>query len=497
MEKINEITKIIKEKIQNFEKNIKVNDFGTVFSVSDSIALIYGLDDVMLNELLIFKNNIYGMVMSLNVDYVGAIIFDDNFSIKEGDTVKRTKKVIEVAVGDELLGRVVNALISPIDNEVAIKSNKFRKIEKIAPRIYDHCKINEPLETGIKIIDSLIPIGKGQRELIIGDSQTGKTSIAIDTIINQKDKNVKCIYVSIGQKNSSVANIYQKLKEYDAMKYTTIVNSSASNLAFQYIAPYSAMAIAEEWAENGDDVLIVFDDLSKHAIAYRTISLLLKKPVGREAYPGDIFYLHSRLLERACKLKKGSITALPIVETQANEIASYIPTNIISITDGQIFLSSEKFNMGFKPAVNINVSISRIGSDAQFKMIKKVSKNIKIKIINYYEMLVFLRFNDFIDEETKKIINHGTILTEIFKQDRYSPYSCVKQFIELYAVENGYFDQIEIVKLPKTLKEFHKFFEVYCKDIIDFLDEKKDLTPNIENQLIEKIENFFEMIGED
>lgn len=489
--KLDEITKLIKEQIKNFKNKVVQNDFGSVFSVSDNIVLIYGLNDVMLNELLIFKNNIYGMVMSLNINYVGAIVFDNNNSIKEGDFVKRSNKVIEVPVGDEILGRVVNALIQPIDNSIEINANKFRKIENLSPKIIDHHEINEPLETGIKIIDNLIPIGKGQRELIIGDSKTGKTAIAIDTIINQKNKNVKCIYVSIGQKNSSVLNIYQKLEEYEAIKYTTIIDAPSDNLAFQYIAPYSAMAVAEEWAENGDDVLIIFDDLSKHAMAYRSISLLLKRPSGREAYPGDIFYLHSRLLERSCKFKNGSITALPIVETQMNDISSYIPTNIISITDGQIFLSSDNFNMGIKPAINIDISVSRIGSNAQFKMIKKVSKKIKTKIANYHELLAFYRFNSSIDDETKKIINHGAVLTEIFKQDQYCPLSCTKQAIELYAVENGYFDHVEISKLPFLIKEFHKFFEAYYRDVIDFLDKEKDLTPAVEMKLNEGIEKFF------
>src|SRR5574344_84809 len=390
--KTNEISSLIKEEIKQFSKKIEYsNDVGTVVTIGDGIAMIYGLDNAMLGELLLFPHNIYGMVMSLESESVGAVFLDDTQDIVEGDIVKRTGKVVEVPVGDGLLGRVVNALGQPIDGGKPIVYKKTMPIERKAPSIMDRKSVSEPLETGIKVIDGLIPIGKGQRELIIGDRQTGKTAIAIDTILNQKGKNVKCVYVSIGQKNSSVARIVEKLKDNGAMEYTTVINASASEIApLLYIAPYAGITIAEEWCMNKEDVLIVFDDLSKHAVAYRAISLLLRRSPGREAYPGDVFYLHSRLLERSCRMRDdlggGSITALPIVETQAGDVSAYIPTNVISITDGQIFLESALFNAGNRPAVNVGLSVSRVGGAAQTKAMKKANANLRIELAQYKDM---------------------------------------------------------------------------------------------------------------
>ena len=497
--KSNEISSLIKEEIKHFSNVIESSDVGTVICVGDGIALVYGLDKAMLGELLLFPHDIYGMVMNLESEHVGVALFGNDRLIKEGDTVKRTKKVTEVPVGDQMLGRVVNALGAPLDNGPQIKVKKYRPIERIAPNVMKRKKVDTPLETGIKAIDAMIPIGRGQRELIIGDRQTGKTAIAIDTIINQKGKNVKCVYVAIGQKNSSVASIHHKLKEYDALDYTVIVNASASELApLQYIAPYSAMAIAEEWLENGEDVLIVFDDLSKHAVAYRALSLLLKRAPGREAYPGDVFYLHSRLLERACKLDKkyggGSITALPIVETQAGDISAYIPTNIISITDGQIFLITDYFNAGLRPAIDTGFSVSRVGSDAQFKMMKQVAKSLKIELASYRELLSFAQFGSDLDKETKKILTHGAILTETLKQEQYSPYTCSRQVVELYAVKNGYFDDIDKKDLLGILDDLYSYIQSSHKSILTMLDKQKELTNEIENKLKGAIEKFVKTI---
>src|SRR5574344_1937363 len=416
--KTNEISSLIKEEIKQFSKKIEYsNDVGTVVTIGDGIAMIYGLDNAMLGELLLFPHNIYGMVMSLEAESVGAVLLDDTQDIVEGDIVKRTGKVVEVPVGDGLLGRVVNALGQPIDGGKPIVYKKTMPIERKAPSIMDRKSVSEPLETGIKVIDGLIPIGKGQRELIIGDRQTGKTAIAIDTILNQKGKNVKCVYVSIGQKNSSVARIVEKLKDNGEMEYITVINASASEIApLLYIAPYAGITIAEEWCMNKEDVLIVFDDLSKHAVAYRALSLLLRRSPGREAYPGDIFYLHSRLLERACKLAPeyggGSITALPIIETQAGDISAYIPTNVISITDGQIFLVADYFAAGQRPAIDSGLSVSRVGSAAQTKAMKQVASSLKIELANYRENLSFSQFGSDLDPETKKILTHGAVVTE-------------------------------------------------------------------------------------
>ena len=483
-----EIASLIKEQIKNYSHKLESNDVGTVVTVGDGIATIYGLDKAMLSELLEFPHDVYGMVMNLNEDSVGAILFGNDSLIEEGDIVKRTGRVIEVPVGDALLGRVVNALGQPIDGLGRIDYKKTRPIERIAPGVMTRKSVDTPLQTGIKAIDTMIPIGLGQRELIIGDRQTGKTAIALDTIINQKGKDILCVYVAIGQKNSTVAQLVEKLKEEDALKYTCIVSATASELApLQYIAPYSGVSIAEEWMEQGKNVLIVYDDLSKHAVAYRTLSLLLKRSPGREAYPGDVFYLHSRLIERACRLDEahgnGYITALPIIETQAGDISAYIPTNVISITDGQIFLVNELFNAGQRPAIDSGLSVSRVGSAAQFKCIKQTAKSLKIELANYNELQVFAKFGSDLDDITKKTLKHGDVLMEVLKQKQYSPMSFVQQTIEIFTAQNGYLDDLEIKNVRTFLDKLWILLNQKNKDIIQEITEKKALS----NELIAKM----------
>ena len=473
-----EISSVIKEQIARYKDRIEVSDVGTVIQVADGIARIHGLEKAMQGELLEFPGDVYGMVMNLEEDNVGAVLLGNQKNISEGDTVKTTGRVVEVPVGDEMLGRVVNALGQPIDGKGPIATTKHRQIERVAAGVITRKSVDTPLQTGIKAIDSMVPIGRGQRELIIGDRQTGKTAIALDAIINQKGKNVKCVYVAIGQKNSSVASIVEKLKEKQCMDYVTVVSSSASESApLQYLAPFAGMAMAEEWMENGQDVLIVFDDLSKHAVAYRTLSLLLKRSPGREAYPGDIFYLHSRLLERACRLNKdyggGSITALPIVETQAGDISAYIPTNIISITDGQIFLLVDYFNAGQRPAIDSGFSVSRVGSSAQVKAMKEVAKGLKIDLANYNEMLSFSQFGSDLDKETKKVLTHGKILMEVLKQKQYATASMERQVIELYAVKNGFLDDLETKDVHPFLDGCYSAIKAKHPEIIASLVEKK------------------------
>ena len=491
----NEIAALIKAEIQGYESKLETDDVGTVITVGDGIALCYGLDQAMLGELLVFPNDVYGMVMNLNRDNVGAVLLGSDNQIEEGDTVKRTHKVVEVPVGDGLLGRVVNALGEPLDGKGAVPFTKTRPVERIAPGVMTRKSVDTPLETGIKAIDAMIPIGRGQRELIIGDRQTGKTAIALDTIINQKGKGVKCVYCAIGQKNSSVAVLVEKLRQMGCMDYVTIVSSSASESApLQYIAPFAGMAMAEEWMEQGQDVLIVFDDLSKHAVAYRTLSLLLKRSPGREAYPGDIFYLHSRLLERACRLNKdyggGSITALPIVETQAGDISAYIPTNVISITDGQIFLVTDAFAEGQRPAIDSGFSVSRVGSSAQIKAMKQVAGGLKIELASYREMLSFAQFGSDLDASTKKILAHGAVLMECLKQKQYSPYPVWKQIIELYCVKNRYLDELERSEVGPWLMEMDSFMESRHKEVIDELMEKKKFDDELSAHFKAAVEEF-------
>ncbi len=493
--KTTDISALIKQQIKNYSHKFESHDVGVVVTVGDGIAIVSGLDDAMNGELLLFPNDVYGMVMNLNEDSVGAVLLGDDNSIKEGDIVKRTKAVVEVPVGDELLGRVVNALGQPIDGFGEIKTTKMRPIERIAPGVMTRKSVSVPLETGIKAIDAMIPIGRGQRELIIGDRQTGKTAIAIDTILNQKGKNCICVYVAIGQKNSSVASIVQRLKDNGAMEYTVVVSATASELApLQYIAPYAGVSMAEEWMEKGLDVLIVYDDLSKHAVAYRTLSLLLKRSPGREAFPGDVFYLHSRLLERACRLSPeyggGSITALPIIETQEGDISAYIPTNVISITDGQIFLMADLFNAGQRPAIDSGLSVSRVGSAAQFPCIKKVSGSLKIELANYRELQSFSQFGSDLDDNTKKVLTHGEALMEVLKQDQYSPLVMERQVIDIFTAQQRYLDVIDRKEILSYLDKQWEYVNNTHKEIIDELVETKVLSDDLRSKLKTALDEF-------
>ncbi len=461
--KPDEISAIIKDQIKRYGSKIIANEVGRVISVGDGIALISGLEKAMLGELLLFPNNLYGMVLNLEEEAVGAVLMGHG-NVREGDIVKRTDKIIEVPVGDTLKGRVVNALGVPIDGKGKINATKFRAIEKVAPGVMARSEVNEPLETGILAIDAMVPIGKGQRELIIGDRQTGKTAIAIDAILNQKGKNVHCVYVAIGQKNSTVVQVSEKLIAHDSMSYTTIVSATAADPApLQYIAPYTGVTIAEEWMNQGKDVLIIYDDLSKHAVAYRALSLLLRRPPGREAYPGDVFYLHSRLLERAAKLNKklggGSITALPIIETQAGDISAYIPTNVISITDGQIFMQDYLFNANVRPAIDAGLSVSRVGSTAQIASVKKASGSLKLELAQFRELESFSQFGSDLDDNTKKILEHGKRIVEILKQGQYVPYHQIDEAIILLTVKERLIRWIpltEVANFKKALIEFFK-----------------------------------------
>ncbi|MHC1735103.1 MAG: F0F1 ATP synthase subunit alpha [Erysipelotrichaceae bacterium] len=483
-----EISALIKNRIKHYEEKIEENDVGVVIKVGDGIALLHGLTDAMSGELLEFENDVFGMVLNLEEDHVGCVLLGSDREIKEGDSVKRTGRIVEVPVGDGMLGRVVNSLGIAIDGGPAIVSDKMRPIERVAPGVMTRQSVNQPVQTGLKIIDSMIPIGRGQRELIIGDRQTGKTAIAIDTILNQKDQNMICIYVAIGQKASTVAQIVEKLRQHDAMKYTVIVSATASELApLQYIAPYAGCAIGEEWLEQGKDVLIVYDDLSKHAVAYRTMSLLLRRPPGREAYPGDVFYLHSRLLERACKLNKenggGSLTALPIIETQAGDISAYIPTNVISITDGQLFLQTELFNAGVRPAVDSGLSVSRVGSAAQTKAMKQVASSLKLELAQYRELLAFAQFGSDLDANTKSVIDHGSRLTELLKQGQYAPLDLAHEVLSLFTAKFKFIKDIPV----EGIREFERImlsdFEVEYPEIITEINEKKIISPELEAKI--------------
>ena len=475
-----EISKLIKDQIRRYDEDLEIDETGTIITVGDGIALIYGLQNAMAGELLRFPGDIYGMVLNLEEEHVGAVLMGDDSNIREGDEVKRTGRIVEVPVGDGMLGRVVNALGQAIDGGEPIKSDKFRPVERVAPGVMTRKSVHQPIQTGLKIIDSMIPIGRGQRELIIGDRQTGKTAIAIDTIINQKNNNVKCIYVAIGQKASTVAQIVEKLRSHGAMEYTTIVSSTASEPApLQYIAPYAGCAIGEEWMENGDDVLIVYDDLSKHAVAYRTMSLLLKRPPGREAYPGDVFYLHSRLLERAAKLNDelgaGSLTALPIIETQAGDISAYIPTNVISITDGQIFLQTELFNSGVRPAVDSGLSVSRVGSAAQIKAMKQVSGSLKLELAQFREMQAFAKFGSDLDAATTETLAHGERLTKLLIQNQYDPLPVTHQVLSLFAAKNKFLKPVKVEDVQMYEKEMLKYMARNHADILTEIEEKQAL----------------------
>ena len=490
-----EISSVIKEQIKNYSKELETSQVGTVIQVADGIARVHGLENAMQGELLEFPGDVYGMVMNLEEDNVGAVLLGANKNINEGDTVKTTGRVVEVPVGDGMLGRVVNALGQPIDGKGPIQSSKSRPIERVASGVISRKSVDTPLQTGIKAIDAMVPIGRGQRELIIGDRQTGKTAIAIDTIINQKGQGVKCIYVAIGQKASTVANIVKSLTEYGAMDYTTVVASTASELApLQYIAPYTGCAIGEEWMENGEDVLVVYDDLSKHATAYRTLSLLLRRPPGREAYPGDVFYLHSRLLERAARLSDelggGSLTALPIIETQAGDVSAYIPTNVISITDGQIYLETEMFNAGFRPAINAGLSVSRVGGAAQIGAMKKIASPIRTELAQYRELAAFAQFGSELDDDTKNRLAQGERIKEMLKQPQYKPMPVEKQVVIIYAATKRYLIDVPVDEILDFEKGLFDYVETQYPEIFAKIREEKKLSPELEEMLDKAITAF-------
>ena len=490
-----EISSVIKDQINRYAATLEVSDVGTVIQVADGIARVHGLENAMQGELLEFPGEVYGMVLNLEEDNVGAVLLGNSKNISEGDTVKTTGRVVEVPVGDAMLGRVVNALGQPIDGKGPIQTDKFRQIERVASGVITRKSVDTPLQTGIKAIDSMVPIGRGQRELIIGDRQTGKTAIAIDTIINQKGQNVKCIYVAIGQKASTVASIVKTLEEFGAMSYTTVVASTASELApLQYIAPYAGCAIGEEWMENGEDVLVVYDDLSKHATAYRTLSLLLKRPPGREAYPGDVFYLHSRLLERAVRMSEeyggGSLTALPIIETQAGDVSAYIPTNVISITDGQIYLETEMFNSGFRPAVNAGLSVSRVGGAAQIKAMKKIAAPIRVELAQYRELAAFSQFGSELDADTKEKLAQGERIKEILKQPQYKPMPVEYQVIIIFAATNKYLLDVPVADVTRFEAELFEFLDTKYPEIPTAIRTEKVISEDTESKLRSAIEEF-------
>ena len=490
-----EITGLIKSRIKNYNAKIQLGDVGTVVTVGDGIVRIHGLEKCMLNELLEFENGVQCMAMNLEQDFVGAVMLGSDEDIKEGSTVKRTGSIVSVPVGEELLGRVVNSLGQPIDGKGAILAKETRPIEKIASGIITRKPVTVPLQTGIKAIDSMIPIGRGQRELIIGDRQTGKTAIAIDTIINQKGKDVICIYVAIGQKNSTVAGVVEQLRAGGALDYSIVVSATASELApLQYIAPYSGCTMGEYFMEKGKDVLVVYDDLSKHAVAYRTLSLLLKRPPGREAYPGDVFYLHSRLLERAARLNEnyggGSLTALPIIETQAGDVSAYIPTNVISITDGQIYLESELFNAGVRPAVNPGISVPRVGGNAQIKAMKKVAGTLKLDYSQYRELQSFAQFGSDLDKDTKDRLAKGERIVEVLKQDQNSPLEVEEQVVIIYAVINNFLKDIAVDKIKQYQADLLDHIKSTCPDILTSIKTEKVMKPEIEEQLKKVLADF-------
>ena len=490
-----EISSVIKEQIKNYTAKLETTDVGTVIQVADGIARIHGLENAMQGELLEFPGEVYGMVMNLEEDNVGVVLLGDSRAVNEGDVVKTTGRVVEVPVGDALTGRVVNALGQPIDEKGPIDTDKYRPVERVAYGVIDRQAVDTPVQTGIKAIDSMVPIGRGQRELIIGDRQTGKTAIAVDTIINQKGQNMHCIYVAIGQKASTVAGIVKTLKEHDAMEYTTVVASTASELApLQYIAPYAGCAIGEEWMERGEDVLIIYDDLSKHATAYRTLSLLLRRPPGREAYPGDVFYLHSRLLERASRLSKelggGSLTAIPIIETQAGDVSAYIPTNVISITDGQIYLETEMFHAGFRPAINAGLSVSRVGGAAQIKAMKKIAGPIRTELAQYRELASFAQFGSELDDDTRERLAQGERIKEVLKQPQYQPLAVEKQIVIIYAVTRKYLLDVPVERIAEFEKGLYEFVETRYPEIYKAIRETGEINSETDVLIQKAITEF-------
>ncbi|NLK39807.1 MAG: F0F1 ATP synthase subunit alpha [Clostridiales bacterium] len=490
-----EISRVIKQQIKEYSAALDVTDAGTIIQVGDGIARVYGLKNAMSGELLEFPGGVYGIALNLDADSIGAVLMGSDAGIKEGDPVKLTGRMAEVPVGDAMLGRVINALGQPIDNKGVIATDSYRKIESEAPSVIMRKEVSSPLQTGIKAVDAMVPIGKGQRELIIGDRQTGKTAICIDTIINQKDKDVLCVYVAIGQKASTVARIINVLREYGAMEYTTVVVSTASDSAsLQYIAPYAGCAIAEEWMNKGRDVLIVYDDLSKHAVAYRTLSLLLRRPPGREAYPGDIFYLHSRLLERAACLNDeyggGTLTALPIIETQEGDISAYIPTNVISITDGQIYLESELFNDGVRPAINPGFSVSRVGGSAQIKAMKKIAGPLRIEFAQYRELAAFAQFGSDLSQDTLERLAQGERIMEILKQQQYHPMPVEYQVLILYVLINRYLTDVKLSRIREFQKDFLTYVHENRQDILDEIRDTGDISEELEEKIREVILEF-------
>ena len=490
-----EISSVIKEQIKNYTAKLETTGVGTVIQVADGIARIHGLENAMQGELLEFPGEVYGMVMNLEEDNVGVVLLGDSRAVNEGDVVKTTGRVVEVPVGDALTGRVVNALGQPIDEKGPIDTDKYRPVERVAYGVIDRQAVDTPVQTGIKAIDSMVPIGRGQRELIIGDRQTGKTAIAVDTIINQKGQNMHCIYVAIGQKASTVAGIVKTLKEHDAMEYTTVVASTASELApLQYIAPYAGCAIGEEWMERGEDVLIIYDDLSKHATAYRTLSLLLRRPPGREAYPGDVFYLHSRLLERASRLSKelggGSLTAIPIIETQAGDVSAYIPTNVISITDGQIYLETEMFHAGFRPAINAGLSVSRVGGAAQIKAMKKIAGPIRTELAQYRELASFAQFGSELDDDTRERLAQGERIKEVLKQPQYQPLAVEKQIVIIYAVTRKYLLDVPVERIAEFEKGLYEFVETKYPEIYKAIRETGEINSETDVLIQKAITEF-------
>ncbi len=501
-----EISDLIKKKIKDFDLQTEAHTEGTIVSLSDGIARIHGLSDAMQGEMLEFPGNTYGLAMNLERDSVGAVILGDYLHLSEGDTVKCTKRILEVPVGEGLLGRVVDSLGNPIDGKGDIKTEESSPIEKIAPGVIDRQSVSQPVQTGLKSIDSMVPVGRGQRELIIGDRQTGKTAVAVDTIINQKGTGVKCIYVAIGQKASSINVVIRKLEEHGAMDHTIIVAATASDsAAMQYIAPYAGCAMGEYFRDNGEDALIIYDDLTKQAWAYRQVSLLLKRPPGREAYPGDVFYLHSRLLERAARVnadyverftggavkgKTGSLTALPIIETQAGDVSAFVPTNVISITDGQIYLETDLFNSGFRPAINAGLSVSRVGGAAQTKVIKKLGGGIRLALAQYRELAAFAQFASDLDESTRKQLERGQRVMELMKQNQYAPLNVAEMAVSLYAVENGFVDDIELDKIGAFETALHAYMNSEKKDLMNSINESGDYSDDIESGLKASIEDF-------
>jgi F-type H+-transporting ATPase subunit alpha len=490
-----EISRIIKEQIRDYEKTVEVQEIGTVLSTGDGIARIYGLDRVAAGELLEFPHNIYGLTLNLEEDNVGAALFGETHMIREGDTVKRTGRIAEVPVGKPLIGRVVNALGEAIDGRGPIETTERRRIEIKAPGIVARQPVKEPLQTGLKAIDAMIPIGRGQRELIIGDRQTGKTAVAVDTIINQKGGNVICIYVAIGQKRSTVAQVVDKLREAGAMDYSIVVAATASDSApLQYIAPYSGCTIGEYIRDNGGHALVIYDDLSKHAVAYRQLSLLLRRPPGREAYPGDVFYLHSRLLERAAKMSDdmgaGSLTALPIIETQAGDVSAYIPTNVISITDGQIFLESDLFYSGVRPAINVGISVSRVGGNAQIKAMKQVAGTLRLELAQYREMAAFAQFGSDLDQTTQRQLNRGSRLVELLKQGQYEPLPVEKQVLIIFAGTNGFIDDLPLTAIKKYEQELFSFVDSKYPDVFADILKKREMDADLRAKTIKVLEEF-------